>query len=199
MTNILLTRHGHVENPHQVFYGPDARLSDQGKRQILTLAQDIKTAGIIPTRLIASPYTRTQESAEILSSILKIQNISSDDRLVEWQVGRWYNKPLAEFYAYTNYAEYPSKELPEDIEPLLSCATRIQHALRDAAAAHPNETILIVSHREPMASALLRYQNKNWDTIHELHFPVASSWELKFEESTTPSHIDLRFDRSKLE
>lgn len=196
MTPVFLLRHGHIDNPKQIFYGPNARLSERGKRQIVLLAEDLKEAGIAPKRIVASPYARTKETAEIVAAILGVREIASDDRLKEWQVGGWYGKPLVDFYAYTDYAEHPDADLPPDIEPLDSCAARMQAAISDARQASPEETTLIVSHREPMASAILRYQKRNWDVIHDLHFPVASSWEIDFTSSDVPSNLALRFDRS---
>jgi broad specificity phosphatase PhoE len=199
MTNILLTRHGHVDNPARIFYGPDIHLSERGKRQILALARDMKSAGKIPTRIIYSPYVRTTESAMLFADTLDIVNISSDDRLVEWQVGDWYGKPLADFYAYTKYDQFPAYPLPPELEPLESCAMRVQQVLTEIVRDAPNETVLVVSHREPLASAILTYQQKKLDTIRELELPTASSWESSFETTEKPSHLALRFDRSSLD
>lgn len=199
MTTILLTRHGHIDNPAQLFYGPDVHLSDKGKRQILALARDMKEAGVSPSRLISSPHVRTQESSELLATILGIQDVSTDTRLVEWKVDGCLGKPQADFYAYTNYLKDPAGNLPSDIEPLATAADRVQHLLTDLVQASNNDTILVVSHREPMASAILRYQNKGFEEIHKLHLPVASSWELEFTRMTRPDHLNCRFDRSSLE
>jgi broad specificity phosphatase PhoE len=198
MPRIFLIRHGHVGAIESVFNGPEVPLSERGERQIQALVEDFQATGITPNKIIASPFTRTQSSAAILSSAFGFP-VETNKDLEEWRVGAWFGKPLKDFYAYTQYDKYPDIPLPPDIEPLETCAKRVQGVLsRIIQNASPDETIFVVSHREPMVSAILGYQGQGWDSIHAIHFPFASVWELTFERSEQPSSLEKRFDRSTL-
>ncbi|MEO5927745.1 MAG: histidine phosphatase family protein [Patescibacteria group bacterium] len=196
MTRVFLIRHGLVLNPDKLFYGPTVPLSEQGHRQIEALRGDLREANANPAIILCSPYFRAHKSAEIIAEAFPDAPLTQDERLVEWQVGSWYDKPLKDFYAYTDYLDHPEQDLPEDIEPLTTCAARIQTVIRDAIINHQDKDIFIVSHREPMAAAILDYEEKGWGSIHALPLQVASAWELTFEGDETPTSLKLRFDRS---
>ncbi|MFA5936022.1 MAG: histidine phosphatase family protein [Patescibacteria group bacterium] len=198
MTRIFLIRHGHVDNPENIFNGPSRTLSERGQRQIEALAEDFKSMEILPTRILCSPFVRTRQTADILSSAFGTSNATPDERLIEWQNVVWWDKPLKEFHAHTHYDQHPNAELPPDIESLDACATRVQSVLHDLVRDADRETLFVVGHREPFASAILRYQGKDFTTIRTLHLPHACAWELGFNEPDQPSVIERRFDRSSL-
>jgi probable phosphoglycerate mutase len=200
MHRVYLIRHGHVDNPRCVFYGPTFPLSDRGYRQINALANDMADAGIHPAAIISSPYLRTLESANIIAARFPDARQTMDNRLEEWRVNGWLDKPLEEFYAATGYREHPSSPLPPTVESLASCAARVSAVIREAIALHPHADICIVGHREPLAAAILTYQGLGFETIRTLSLPRASGWELFFEENEEiPHHAAFRFDRSSLE
>jgi alpha-ribazole phosphatase len=199
MTRVFLIRHGHVENPAHIFYGPDISISSRGERQIEALSQDMNGSEIRPALILSSPYRRAVQTADILARHFPDAMRKTDERLVEWQVGDWYGKPLADFYTYTKYEEHPADVLPPDIEPLSFCAARVHDVLRETVEQYPSADICIVSHREPMASAILSYQDMGWESIHDLSLPVSSAWELVFEASNQPITLKKRFDRSGME
>lgn len=199
MTQIYLIRHGHVDNPAGIFYGPDIQLSERGKRQIEALAQDFVTANIQPAHIYSSPYERTRETTAILAAHFSSAAVTFDERLREWQVNSWTGKPLKEFYAYTGHDKNPNAPLPSDIEPLAACADRIQTVITESINQHSEQTIFIVSHGEPLSSAILRYQGKDWSSVLTLTLPFASSWEAIFKETNKPLSLGLKFDRSNVE
>lgn len=199
MTRVFLLRHGHVDNPAQLFYGPDTPLSPRGLRQATALAEKLQAAEVQPSLIISSPYLRTQQTTRQIASIFQGVPLLMDDRLVEWQVGDWFGKPLKDFYDYTKYDQHPAGELPSNIESLEQCAARIQAVLMEVVEQNQGKTIFVVSHREPMASAILKYEQKGWEAIHALHFPYASAWELPFEGSAQPVSCTKYLDCSRLE
>jgi broad specificity phosphatase PhoE len=199
MNRVYFVRHGHVDNPKDVFYGPTFPLSDRGHRQIEALAKDMDDAGVNPAAIVSSPYLRTIETANILATRFPNARQTMDDRLEEWRVNGWVGKPLSEFYAATRYNEYPTAPLPSSVEPLLACALRIQETVRELIELHPDSDICIVGHREPLASAILHYQQKGFETIRTLPLPRGSAWELLFDDPETPTEVHSRFDRSTLE
>jgi broad specificity phosphatase PhoE len=180
MTKIYLMRHGHTENPDQLFYGPEFPLSEAGRQSIAELAQDMAGAGIGISRIIASPFRRTQETAQIAASAFGVASVETDDRLREWDVNGWFDKPLSDFYAATHYSETPPRVDDPQVEPLERMAQRIVAVLEEVAGADSG-SILLVSHREPLVSALLHLRRASWDGIHQVSFPPGSVWEVEFD------------------
>lgn len=186
MTSVYFIRHGHVSNPTGIIYGPDTSLSTDGRRQVELLAAYLKTAGLQPANILSSPYERTRQTTDIIRLHFPGVPISFDERLREWQVGTWTNQPLADFYAATGYDRDANTRLPPGIESIESCAKRIHEVVEEAVREHADQTVFIVSHREPLAAAILKYQNKDWSTIHDLELPFASAWHMTFDQADTP-------------
>lgn len=65
-------------------------LSREGRRAgwhlALRLSEALRDRGIAPSRIIASPYRRTRQSAKILAEIFAVP-VAYDERLVEWDLG----------------------------------------------------------------------------------------------------------------
>ncbi len=83
MKQIYLIRHGELANPKGIVYSRDSlmrsvdiiHLSDIGRTQFLSLAEEMKKQGKIPDLLWSSPETRAQESAEILRAELCLDRV----------------------------------------------------------------------------------------------------------------------------
>lgn len=194
MTTIYLMRHGHAENPNQVFYGPEFGLSERGRRQAKALGQEMKEHGIRPAFTRCSPYPRAKETCRILSEILDGPVPRLDERLTEWQVGRWFGKPLKVFREATRYEETPPRMEDPRVEPLEDMARRIIEVIDEVKKEAAGSYALIVAHREPLVSAMLMLQGLNWDTIHDVDFPVATVWELTFDDLGKLTDAQKAFD-----
>ncbi len=177
---VYLIRHGEVENPKEINYGtlPGWHLSEEGIYQISVLGSKIKDEGLNTCAIIASPLERAHETASILSQTLNVQ-IKTDNRLLEWKMGDWMGKPLKDFYETSGY--YSGEMKTDGMESLEDLAGRIIEAIEDAIKSCEGD-IIICSHREPMAAALVKLQNLPWPEIHNIDMPMASIWQLKFEE-----------------
>lgn len=195
MTKIYLMRHGRAQNPDNLFYGQTFELTDQGKRQAELLAQDMKDVGIRPTVSKCSPFMRTQQTCKIVTGTLGIPDAETDGRLTEWDVGPWFNKPLTEFFAATGYDEKPPRVDDPRIEPQSRMADRVISVINETRKEAEGSTALIVSHREPLASAMLKLQGLPWDIVRTLDFPVATVWELTFADDGTLAGARKAFDR----
>ncbi|MDO8618178.1 MAG: histidine phosphatase family protein [Candidatus Uhrbacteria bacterium] len=197
MTQLYLLRHGHVENPQQVFCSEGFPLSDQGAQEIVRLAHDFQTADISINAIISSPYLRTRETAEIMVQAMNLPEVVFDDRLKEWQVGSWFDRPFTEFYAATKYdQEPPPSVLPSEVESLHVMADRMVSAILEYEKQFRGKSILIVSHREPLVTALLSFQQKSFDEVHHVSFSMGSVWKLEFDEKGTFIKTEKVFDES---
>ncbi len=199
MKTVYLIRHGKAENPTGVFYPPETPLSQQGVHQAQAIAQDILKANCHPIRIVCSPYLRTRETAEIIAQTLNNNALETDEHLIEWQVGGWFGKPLNAFRTAAGYDQEPFHLQLTDVEPFEKMSTRIIATIQDTLSKIPeNSCAIIVSHREPMVSAILALQRKpNWEDIPKLDFLPGSGWRLDFKGTELISAIKA-FDRSNV-
>lgn len=179
-TVIYLVRHGRVENPGKIEYGrlPGFSLSRSGREQAMAIAQKILKDKIDICSVVSSPLERTVQTAEIISRVTGVP-FKTDERLTEWDQGPWQGKTTKEFAAQSGYYNVPIKM--DGLEPHATAADRVISVIRELLTECAGKSILIVSHRESMASAVLKLQGKDYSLIHDLPMPVASVWELVFE------------------
>lgn len=109
----LLARHGQTKlNKDKVHVGQlEASLDDEGLKEAQDAGEFISHLPISITHVIASPLTRTQETAAIICDILGIDEYYTDDRLKDLDVGDLsgkseINNPLDE------YIKDPDKKVP---------------------------------------------------------------------------------------
>ncbi|MCC7522566.1 histidine phosphatase family protein [Candidatus Uhrbacteria bacterium] len=196
MKTLFLVRHGQVDNPHHIFYTPEYPLSDAGKKEIAELADCLAKAGCHPKRLVSSPYLRTKQSAEMIAITLGKLAPEYDDRLVEWKAGAWIGLPLEQFREAAGYHSKPFHLRLADVEPYADAAARIHASADDILKDMTDgECSVIVSHREPMVSAILAWQGKtDWTEIPELDFPPGACWKLDFDQASGVLQNAARFD-----
>ncbi len=69
---LLLMRHGPAEDQSSTGRDFDRRLSASGRERVRNVAAELSAHGEAPTRIIASPLLRAQETAEIVKTVLGI-------------------------------------------------------------------------------------------------------------------------------
>ncbi len=197
MTTIYLMRHGHVDNPDNVFYGPEFPLSEFGKKQIAEVSHDMQAAGVKPCAVYASPFRRAQETAAIAAASLGVDEIKTDIRIREWDVGSWFDHPLREFHAATGYeADPPPERLPGGVEPLAEMAARVVEVIREAVVECAGKEVIVVSHREPLVTAIFLLRGENFSMVHHVPFERGMVWKAVFDEGGNFIEVGLAFDRS---
>lgn len=181
MKTVYLMRHGHVDNPDAIFNHETVPLSERGRGQVEEAIAWFHSFGC-PMRTIASPFLRTQQTAELVTSSCGMSH-ETDPRLEEWRVGPYLGKPLADFYAATNYdQEPPPLTLPPNIEPLEMMAKRVTEVIEEVVRSG-SDPVLLVSHREPMVTAILRLQGKDFSTVHHVAFEMGDVWRVEFDDA----------------
>jgi probable phosphoglycerate mutase len=198
MKTVYLVRHGHVDNPQDIFYDGDFPLSEIGAKQMLAVAEDMKRDGVLPKRILSSPYLRARESAQVISSVLGPE-VEYDDRLVEWQVGEWFGKDLEPFRTFVGYGKTPFRPNTEGIENFDSMADRVASALRELVAGLTDgETAVVVGHREPSVAGILRLQGKtDWTEVPLLDLPRGAAWRLDFDADRTFIEASKAYDHHR--
>ena len=70
---LYVLRHGKAAKPDSLKYPDDDRpLVDEGRERIAKVAEEFAGAGIRIDRILASPYLRTQETAQIVAEHLGV-------------------------------------------------------------------------------------------------------------------------------
>lgn len=169
---VLGIRHGLVENPDNVIYArlPGFGLSAEGETAARTLAD--KLVGADLAAVYASPLQRAQETAAILAAPHGLE-VRTDERLVEWSFwSRWQGKPWLTVRdeapeIFRAYADDPGSLCPED--PLAAVGERVLSWAADASSAHPEGTVIGVSHEAPLVASLLLGSGQDVDRFSATH------------------------------
>jgi broad specificity phosphatase PhoE len=145
-TTILMVRHAEVHNPERVLYGrlPAFRLSDYGEKQAERTANFLASRPI--TAVYSSPLMRARQTAARIADrhpgALRLMTGLLNEIGTSWQ-GTPYTKFQAGFSAYEHRRE-PDDESIEDI------AARMVEFVERARQRHPGETVVGVSHGDPI-------------------------------------------------
>jgi isoleucyl-tRNA synthetase len=150
----FLMRHGGTEGNAKeiVSYKNEAKdhLTEEGKAQAKASAQELKGKRI--DLIVASPFARTRETAEIVRSELGLPEsaLAFDARLREVDPGDFDGKNWNEYHEYM-YAAGPdwyTRQIPGG-ESLAQVARRMGEALYELERKHAGKHILIVTHGGP--------------------------------------------------
>lgn len=145
----FVMRHGESENNVRNMLDSTDRqkwpLTSRGRAQCIAAGKTLAGEGI--TKIYASPFARTRESAEVVAKELGIlaEAIVYDARLGDERMGDFEGKPRAELIAYRPLRSYDAP-LPGGGESLLDVKRRFGAFLYETERANRNERILIVTH-----------------------------------------------------
>ncbi len=148
--NFFLMRHGEADNNTRGISSslpdnPD-HITEKGKKQTLASAEELKKEGI--DIIVTSPFIRTVETAEIVADTLGISrdDIVTDVRLAEVNVGEFNGKPHDEYHTFfDSYEEYFAKTPPGG-ENLMDLKRRVLDLLQELQEKYEGKNILLVSH-----------------------------------------------------
>ena len=147
MTQVLLVRHGATEwNINKRAQGQaDVPLTDKGRQQAVDTARQLATFPI--KAIYSSDLSRARDTAREIAKIHGLE-VVEDPRFREIDQGDWTGLSTEEIQARwpelwgpaRHYNARPGGETPQQVR------ARALEALRDAVAAHPDGTIVVVSH-----------------------------------------------------
>ncbi|MGN6325654.1 histidine phosphatase family protein [Pseudolysinimonas sp.] len=162
---VRLVRHGEVHNPAGVLYGrlPEFHLSDRGREMAARAAESL--AGHDIRRVIASPLTRTRESAqpwlELFRGTLVDPGLAIDERLIEpTNVFEGVNIKRAVRANPLLARHFRNPWKPSWGEPFADIAARMMAAIRDAHASVDGGEVVLVSHQAPIWTVARAVQGK---------------------------------------
>jgi probable phosphoglycerate mutase len=168
-TRLYLVRHGATpltaENRFSGAIGVD--LSDEGRHQVACLAERLKNDGI--KAVYASPLSRTMETASILAAPMGLKTVPRDG-LQEISHGHWEGLTRDEVEArypgeYPMWDADPYTFAPEGGESGVGVLARALPVIRDIVLKHPDERVLVVSHKATLRlilSSLLGFDGRGY-------------------------------------
>ena len=181
-TTLVLLRHGQTDwNALGRFQGQtDIALNDTGLQQATAAAKAI--AGLRPDVLVASPFTRAQQTAGEVAKVTDLP-IETDERLSEINCGSWEGLTMdqvtqidPEFVKALregrDYRRSPEGETAEET------GERWAGAVRDIVETHAGRRIVVVSHGLAMRQGIAKLLG--WDyELSQQHGPFDNcSWAI---------------------
>lgn len=156
-TLVLLVRHGQTPTTGKVLPGraPGLHLADTGKAQAEAVADRISALGKV-TAVYASPLERAKETAAPISRKLGLKTVI-DRGLLECDFGDWTGQELKTLYKDVGWAgvqRHPSGFRFPNGESFPEMQARIVGAVAKLSDRHPGETIVAVSHADPIKAAV---------------------------------------------
>lgn len=125
---------------------PNNHLTEKGKKQVIEALSFIKTLNI--DMIVASPFVRAQETAEIVSSMLELP-ITTEEKIKEYNMGDFNGKPAHEYLEYFGHTYLKYNTRPGNGETHGEMMNRSMSAIYDLEEKHEGKTILLVTHGGP--------------------------------------------------
>lgn len=176
MTTFLLIRHGETDAIGKLMAGwtPGWHLNRNGKEQAERLAR--RLANVQIRAVYTSPLERAIETAEPIarSRGLELQRMET---IGEIRIGEWQGLTMGEldcrddwrrFNTFRSGTRAPGGEL------MLETQTRMVRQLEELHARHPDDTVAVVSHGDPLRSAIAYYLGVPLDMVLRLEVSPAS-------------------------
>jgi broad specificity phosphatase PhoE len=157
LTRIYLIRHADVENPQKLLYGhlDGFQLSALGRAQAAAVGDALRPAEI--RRIVHSPLARAVETARLMNERLAVPaELESDPDLREAEFSRYlqglpyWQIPVRRPLWFVHKARRGL--LPGD-EAIDQLGGRVLDVIRRLARQHPDETMAVVSHADPLNAA----------------------------------------------
>ncbi|MGI6308107.1 MAG: histidine phosphatase family protein [Dethiobacteria bacterium] len=151
---IYLIRHGQtLWNKEEVFRGQsDIPLNDFGRRQAGAIAKELQEKKLKNPIFFSSPLKRARETAEIAGSFLPGISVSDVEALTDINFGEWQGQAREEIEKlypelYRMWQENPAGVVFPGGEDLREVAARAEKAFMSIVREHPENDVVIVTHR----------------------------------------------------
>lgn len=170
---IFLIRHGEdKDNAASILNGRrDESLTEKGLQQAQVVAQKLKEYNI--DCIYTSPLLRAHQTAQIISDIIGIEQIITDQLLIERDFGILTGRPVPDIPVYTDkIINFDGVNYFLEVEGAESFSVlygRAQKFLLEAQSDRANKIILIVSHGD--IGKMIRGAHYGWGWERSLKTP----------------------------
>ncbi len=172
-TLVLFVRHGRTPTTGQVLPGraKGLHLGDEGIAQAERAAERIAALGKRKVKAVyASPMERTKETAAPIAAALG-QRVKVERGLIEADFGKWTGKKLSDLYKRPEWEQvqkYPSGFRFPEGESFAEMQQRMVGAVQKLVTAHPGQTIVAVSHADPIKAAVAHAMGTHLDLFQRV-------------------------------
>jgi probable phosphomutase (TIGR03848 family) len=178
-TVILFVRHGSTATTGKELPGRASglHLSDSGRAQAESVAARIAAMGSSNGRqrrsvaaVYSSPLERTRETAAPIADATGCQ-VQVDDGLLELDIGDWTGLELKAARKRPEWAtiqRYPSGFTFPGGESFVAMQARIVACVERVRSAHPGETVVAVSHADPIRAAVAHAMGTHLDLFQRV-------------------------------
>ena len=174
-TLVLFVRHGQTPTTGKVLPGRarGLHLAETGQAQAAAVAERIVALQTDKRRVAAvyaSPLERTQETAAPIAKALGLR-IRRNQGLLEADFGDWTGAELKKLYKLPEWRTVqrnPSGFRFPGGESFTEMQARITGAVDRLRAAHPGETIVAVSHADPIKAAVAHAMGTHLDLFQRI-------------------------------
>ncbi len=170
-TMVLLVRHGQTPTTGATLPGraKGLHLADAGVAQAQAAAERI--AGLKNIAAIyASPLERTRETAKPIAAACGLK-VQINRGLLECEFGDWTGAKLSDLRKLPEWRtvqSYPSGFRFPNGESFAEMQTRMVGAIDELVARHPGQTIVAVSHADPIKAALAQALGTHLDLFQRI-------------------------------
>lgn len=189
---LYLIRHCHVRNPRNLLYGrlPGFPLSLRGRAAAKRVGRFLKAKKI--EIIFSSPLQRTLETAEFIQQKIGLETsletrtelLEGDLHILDGLSVKIIHQKLAEEhygeYLGVNKRTYEGENLPEMGE-------RIKNFVLSLVKEKRFKNVALVSHRDPLLSAIWQLREKPLRNFHEKDLPRGGVWKLVFKKEKLKS------------
>jgi len=175
-TTLVLVRHAVTPQTGPMLSGraPGIDLSELGREQAATAGERLKELPV--TAIYASPIDRTRQTAEHIAAHHSLP-VRTLDGVIEADYGEWTGGQLADLAKtdlWKTVQRTPSRARFPNGESIAEMQTRTVAALEAVVAEHPGETIVVVSHADPIKSVIAHFTGVHLDLFQRIAVSPAS-------------------------
>ena len=187
LTTVVLVRHGQTATTGTVLPGraPGLHLAERGVAQAESAALRLGELGRKPHALYVSPLERARETAAPIAKALGLRAVV-ERGLLECDFGAWTGKRLALLAKkpeWRTVQHAPSNFRFPDGESFVEMQLRVWRTLERLVQRHPRQTIVVVSHADPIKAAVTFAQGVPLDLFQRTVISTGSISAIAF--STT--------------
>jgi probable phosphomutase (TIGR03848 family) len=164
-------RHGTTPTTGALLPGraPGLHLADPGRTQAATAAQRLSAVANIAA-VYASPLERTRETAAPIAKQLGLK-VHVDRGLLECDFGEWTGRNLKDLFKLPEWStvqRYPSGFRFPGGESFTEMQQRITGAIARLVERHPGQTVVAVSHADPIKAAIAHAMGTHLDLFQRI-------------------------------
>ncbi|MEY2477054.1 MAG: hypothetical protein QOG87_2369 [Actinomycetota bacterium] len=183
-TTVLFVRHGQTATTGTVLPGrtPGLHLSDTGRQQAEAVANRLVSTNGKIEAVYASPLERTKETAAPIAKRLGLR-VRVERDLLECDFGEWTGKQLKALMKLPEWhtvQRYPSGFRFPGGESFPEMQARIERAVARMRDRHPGETVVAVSHADPIKALVAAAVGTHLDLFQRIVISPCSVTAITF-------------------